>query len=173
MTRNLVKPMAGILTGRTDLLDRVLGELLPRFGKAEIIGDWQAFDHTDYYADEMGDNLFRCFVSFAKLVSPHISAEFKAWTKEIEDRFGSDGRRLVNIDPGYLDANKVVLITGKHGGHKIALAPDVWADFLLWYNKGWVALPWAFPDFRDGSFFPLFAKMRRRFKQQILTEFPS
>ena len=57
-------------------------------------------------------------------------------------------------------------------GNKIAIAPNVWADFLLWYNKGWVAHPWAFPDFRDGSYFETFNKMRKKFKAQVKTSNP-
>jgi len=166
VTIDLVKPIAGILTRRTELLKDVVGLLEERFGPSDIIGEWIPFDHTSYYAEEMGEGLVRAFVSFERLVFPD-GASFKRWAKEVEDRFSDGGRREVNIDPGYLDANKVVLISGKHGGHKIPLAEGVWADMLLWYNKGWVALPWAFPDFRDGKLFPLFARMRRRFKEQL------
>lgn len=166
MQNTLVKPIIGILTGQKELCDEVLTELSKRFGVVDIVGDWIPFDHTNYYADEMGENLFRCFVSFGENVESYEAVNFKSWSKEVEERFMKDERRAVNIDPGYLDANKVVLITGKHGGHKIALAKGVFADMLLWYNKGWAALPWAFPDFRDGRLFPLFTKMRTKYKSQ-------
>lgn len=164
--QDLAKPIAGILTSRKDRLDEVIFALADYFGPADIVGEWREFNHTNYYEDEMGKNLFRVFVSFEKLVAPEIAVKFKGFAKKVEESFRENGARVVNIDPGYLDANKVILITGKHGGHKIALETGVWADFLLWYNKGWVALPWAFPDFRDGGLFPLFAKMRARFKTQ-------
>lgn len=166
MTQDLVKPIAGVLMGDPSMMPEIKGAIEEKFGKIDIVGDWIPFDHTTYYADEMGDRLVRAFVSFEKLVEPSGAAAFKAISKEIEGRFMKGGLRSVNIDPGYLDANKVVLVTGKHGGHKIALSPGVWADMLLWYNKGWVALPWAFPDFRDGRLFPLFVKIRRRYKEQ-------
>lgn len=166
MVIELVKPIAGLLVGDSAMLSDLKGELEKGFGAIDIVGDPIPFDHTTYYADEMGKNLIRIFVSFEKLVEPSMAAGFKEISKGIEGRFMKGRSRSVNIDPGYLDANKVVLVTGKHGGHKIALLPGVWADMLLWYNKGWVALPWAFPDFRDGRLFPLFVKMRRRFKEQ-------
>lgn len=167
MVIELVKPIAGILTGKPDLVDDVHRALADRFGEIDIVGEAIPFDHTSYYADEMGAGLARRFVSFEGLASPDDAARFKVWTREAEDLFREGGRRTVNIDPGYVDANKVVLLTGKHGGHRIALAQGIWADLLLWYNKGWVALPWAYPDFKDGRLFPLFTKMRDRFKEQL------
>lgn len=165
MMQELVKPIVGVLTSDTGLMEEILMELARFFGPHDVIGQWVKFDYTNYYANEMGDGLNRTFVSFEKLLPPYRALELKSYAKEVESKFSVDNKRKVNVDPGYLDANKVVLITGKHGGHKIALGEGVWADFLLWYNKGWVALPWAFPDFRDGSHFDTFMKMRRKFKQ--------
>ena len=162
----LVKAIVGILASRQELLPEVLSTLAPHFGRADVVGDWYPFSHSAYYEPEMGPHLARCFVAFEDLRPAEDAVNFKRWTMDAEDRFRTEGHRTVNIDPGYLDANKVVLISGKHGGHKIALAPGLFADLLLWYNKGWVALPWAFPDFRDGHLFPLFCRMRTVFKGQ-------
>jgi len=164
---SLVKPIAGLLTSRTDLIEGVLEMMEPLFGEPDIRGDWQAFSHTNYYEPEMGPDLSRCFVSFSKLMPGEAAAGFKQFTQEVEYRFAVKGRRIVNIDPGYLDSSKLVLVSGKHGGHKVALAPGAYADVLLWYNKGWEPLPWAFPDFRDRSLFSLFTRMRSSFKTQI------
>jgi hypothetical protein len=167
--KSFVKPIVGVLTPQEGLLKEVLSRFAPRFGAADVVGDWRPFTHTNYYEPEMGTGLARSFISFERLLPASDAAQFKAWAIAVEDAFRSAGRRAVNIDPGFLDANKVVLISGKHGGHKIALAPGAFADLLLWYNKGWVALPWAFPDFRDGGFFPLFEQMRKVFKSQMRT----
>lgn len=164
---DLMKPIVGILTSRTDELAEIVGALEKYFGKADIIGPWQHFDHTHYYEEEMGPHLSRCFVSFETLRPPEEAAEYKRIGSEVEASFMNEGKRSVNVDLGYLDANKVVLVSGKGGGHKIALAAGVYADMLLWYNKGWQAFPWAFPDFRDGSLFPIFVKMRRAFKATL------
>ena len=69
------KPIVGIITSKTELLDEILENLIPSFGKADITGKWINFDHTSYY--------------------------------------------------------------------------------------------WAFPDFKDGSYFDLFTRMRARFKKQV------
>lgn len=164
---DLVKPIVGILTSRTEMLDGILKALGKHFGEPDIVGPWQCFDHTHYYEEEMGPDLSRCFVSFEKLRPPDEAREYKRLGAEVESLFVINGKRSVNVDPGYLDANKVVLVSGKGGGHKIALAAGVYADMLLWYNKGWQAFPWAFPDFRDGSLFSIFVQMRRSYKASI------
>ena len=162
-----IKPILGVIASNKDVLGDVLRDVEQFFGAPDIVGEWRNFDHTTYYDDEMGADLKRCFVSFERLMPPESSNEYKGWTAEIEDRYRSDGNRTVNLDAGYIDANKVVLMSAKHGGNKIPVAPDVWADFLLWYNKGWVAQPWAFPDFRDGGHFKTFTKMRTKYKEQL------
>lgn len=170
MAEILIKPIAGILTAQRELLPQVLAALAPGFGNADVIGEWRRFDHTDYYRDEMGSELFRCFVSFEGLRPPEDALGFKPLTNEIEARFSHDRKRIVNIDPGYIDTCKLVLISGKHGGHKVALGAGLYADPLLWYDKGWKALPWAFPDFRDEGYFSLFVKMRTLFKSQLKSD---
>ncbi len=162
----LAKPIVGILTSQTALLDQVLAALGPHFGRPDYIGAWRVFDHSDYYREEMGEGLMRCFCSFERLTAPHAAAGMKAACVEIENKFSDQGRRSVNIDPGYLDANKLVLISGKYGGNKLQVADNVYADTLLWYNKGWQPLPWAFPDLRDGGYFKDFDAMKRLFKVQ-------
>jgi hypothetical protein len=166
---NYALPIAGILTSEKELRDEVIGLLEPHFGSADIIGEWMPFGHTNYYEDEMGPRLARSFVAFEKLVEEHFAASFKKIATDIEDALSVDGRRRVNIDPGFISSNKLVLVSGKYGGNKIALAQGVWADMLLWYNKGWTAMPWAFPDFRNGELFPLFMKMRGRLKEKMKT----
>lgn len=165
--QELCKPLVAILTSRVETLDEVLNKLSSNFGAADIKGKWVLFTHTNYYADEMGGGLSRCFVSFENLLRPFEAVKFKPWASKVEDEYRIEGKRSVNIDAGYIDANKLVLVTGKGGGHKISIADGIWADMLLWYNKGWVAQPWAFPDFRDGSHFETFQKMRRKFKDQV------
>lgn len=167
MISSLIKPIAGILTSRADLMEGIISNLAKHFGPADIIGDWHKFDHTRYYEKEMGTDLLRCFVSFSRLVPAGETTDFKRLAMEIETLFCKDNSRLVNIDPGYIDANKLVLVSGKHGGHKIAIAGSAFVDLLLWYDKGWKPMPWAFPDFRGGEYFQLFTKMRTKYKKQM------
>ncbi len=160
------KPFVAILTSHTNMRDEIIACLERELGEADLIGVWHTFEHTRYYEQEMGTNLKRCLVSFKRVISMDELIKIKLFTIGVEERFKVHGKRLVNIDPGYVDLNKVILASGKGGGHMIALSPCVFADFLLWYNKGWKVLPWTYPDFRDGIYFEELEKMRQSFKKR-------
>ncbi|MBR6480605.1 MAG: DUF4416 family protein, partial [Thermoguttaceae bacterium] len=83
-------------------------------------------EFTDYYADEMGPVLLKRFWAFEQLVGMDRLAEIKVMTNSWEDdlaRGGADGtspvlfggparavRRPLNLDPGYIDLGKLILI---------------------------------------------------------------
>jgi hypothetical protein len=170
MNESLAKPIVAVLTSDTSLLDDVIRVLEKHFGECDFRGAWHEFDHSSYYEAEMGSGLKRCMLAFERLVPASDAAAFKGWTSAIEERFGDGrGNRRVNLDAGYVDNLKVALISGKHGGHKVAIADGIWVDVLLSYNKGWTAFPWAFPDFRDGTYFDDFSAIRKAFKAAVKT----
>ena len=49
----------------------------------------------------------------------------------------------------------------------ILISQDVFVDFLLYYNKGWQPLPWAYPDFKDATYSKDFEEIRKIFKKII------
>jgi len=162
-----VRPLVAVLTSHTELLDEIVSILTAHLGHADFIGPWHPFIHTHYYEPEMGGGLKRCIVSFEKVVSAGKLPEIKARTREIEDKYRVDGKRTVNLDPGYVDLHKVVLGSGKGGGHMIFVGQGVSVDMLLWFNKGWQPLPWAYPDFKDGTYFKELEDIRSKLKDQI------
>lgn len=164
MENKLAKPIVAVLSADTSLLSDVIGKLKMHLGDADITGGWHPFVHTSYYAPEMGDGLKRCIVSFERMIAADELPKMKSWTRAVEEAFRVDGRRKVNIDPGYVDYHKVILGSGKGGGHMVLIGGDVFADVLLYYNKGWQPLPWAYPDFKDGTYFEELAEIRKRFK---------
>ncbi len=112
------------------LLDR-------HFGAIDLVSDTYPFNQTTYYQEEMGQNLHRSFFSFRLLDQAFNLATWKKKSIDLEKRFLSiEGKRLVNLDPGYLDEVKVVLASTKKGGHKIALDSQIYADMVLDYYKG-------------------------------------
>ena len=125
------------------------------------------FDQTDYYSKEMGDGLKRCFLSIKGLQSLEFSAEWKLKTLEIEKQLSNKGKRRINLDPGYLDLSRVVLLSGKEGSHKIYLRNGVWADLILLKDKGgYKNFPWTFPDISTGCYDDFFLKLRAEFKRE-------
>lgn len=166
MKQELAKPIVAVLANSTELLEDAIAHLENYFGPCDFRGGWHPFTQTDYYEDEMGRGLKRCILAFKNLVPAHEANAFKGWTSEVERSFTKDGRRSVNIDPGYVDNLKMVLVSGKCGGHKICTAPGIFVDYLLWYNKGWQPFPWSFPDFRDGTYDDELTSIRKIFKEQ-------
>jgi len=73
----------------------------------------------------------------------------------------------INLDPGFLDLHRVVLLSGKEGPQKIYLRDGVWADLVLLKNKGGYGdLAWTFPDLRDGRYNDFFLQVRAEFKEE-------
>jgi len=125
------------------------------------------FDQTDYYSTEMGEGLKRCFFSVKGLQSLEFSADWKLKTAEIEQQLSNKGKRTINLDPGYLDLSRVVLLSGKEGSHKIYLRNGVWADLVLLKVKGgYRNFPWTFPDIKTGCYDDFFLQLRAEFKKE-------
>ncbi|MBF0350623.1 MAG: DUF4416 family protein [SAR324 cluster bacterium] len=126
------------------------------------------FDKTDYYAPEMGSALFRKFVSFAGIVSLEQIHRWKQHTSQIEQQFSINGQRQVNLDPGYIDLHKLVLLSSKPGSHKVYLADGVWADMTLMKNRqGFETFRWTFPDLKENTWHPFFLDVRLAYKREL------
>lgn len=163
-----VKLFVAILYRDREMLDMARALLEKRFGAEDYISEPAPFDHTDFYRDEMGDRLSRVFISYRELVDPGILVEAKLASDELEKELAlPDGRRRVNLDPGLIDYQKVVLASFKFGGQKIYLGRGVWADLTLYYRKGgWATFEWTFPDFKLHLYDKLLLEIRTRFKGQ-------
>ncbi len=118
-----------------------------RIGKIEYASGPFPFDRSDYYEREMGAPLFRRFLLAADDVAREDLVEAKLVAESIEAEFSVDGKRNVNIDPGLLTDENVVLATGKNYSHRIYLRDGVFADLTLVFEKGeYQPLPWTYPD---------------------------
>ncbi len=157
-----VKLLVGILWSHGDTLQNATDLLTRRWGEIDFTGPDHPFDCTDYYEREMGIGLSRRIVSFLRLVSPDVLVSAKHACKEIEDSLAGGGGRLVNLDIGYLDHNKVVLASFKSAGQKIYLQDGVWADLVARYRAArYLPFEWTFPDFRDGRYDQELLQIRR------------
>jgi hypothetical protein len=162
-----VKLFAGVIFAEGDLLESLQAELERRFGPVELQSQVFGFDATGYYRDEMGKKLNRIFYAFRDLIDPGTIVDVKLAANEIEHAFVSEGNRTVNIDPGYLDFYKLILVSGKFLGHKIYLGKGVYADPTLYYDKGWKPYDWGFPDFKGGTYYEFFTQVRAAYKARI------
>ncbi|MFH1943175.1 MAG: DUF4416 family protein [bacterium] len=164
---DLVKLFVGILYSDSTILADGLALLDERYGEMDYRSKSFAFTMTDYYVPEMGSPITRMFVSFDRLIHPKEIARIKCETNDIENQRAVDGKRKINLDPGYMDYDKVVLASAKYNGQKIYLDHGIWADLTLHFEKGrFDPYAWSFPDFKEGIYDEVFLEIRQRYKMQ-------
>lgn len=162
------KLILGLLYRDEELYSRVRPKLQGRFGPLEFESPPLPFDYSDYYAEEMGENLIRRLLSFERLVDPARLASIKVMTNRLEKRFSAAGRRRVNLDPGLLDLNRLVLATAKHSGHRIPLSKGIYAELTLHYRaKAFHPFPWTYPDYKSEVYQRILLKMREKLRLQL------
>lgn len=163
-----VKLIASIFSPDESLIGAVTAELEKMFGPL----DWESagllFDRTRYYEKEMGGPLFRRFVAFRDLISPESIVDVKLGSNELEQVYVRGGKRLVNIDPGYICMERLVLVTGKNYTHRIYLSKGIYADLTLVFQRGrFRPLPWTYRDYADEALIAQFNEIRGKYKAQL------
>jgi len=140
-------------------------------GTWDYISGVTAFRYTGYYEKEMGTDLVRRWGCSRGLVPQDQLAAVKLKTNELETRWKVEGRRQVNVDPGILSAERLVLATGKNFIHRIYLGSGVYGDLTLIYSKGsYRPLPWTYPDYQVPETIAMFNILRKRYRMQLQIE---
>ena len=84
--------------------------------------DFMPFSQSDYYRPEMGEGLRRYFLLFEPLLERDRSRRHQARRRTGSSRpRARKGRRAVNMDPGYIALEQIVLGTTKGFSHRIYL----------------------------------------------------
>ncbi len=163
-----VKPVASLILARKDLAAPVLRRLTAYYGPVDLAGPLWPFTATEYYAREMGGELWRCLAAFLHLAGPAHLADGKIFTNAVEQRFSMGGRRLVNIDPGYVAKERLVLATGKNYAHRLYLGRGIYGDLTLLAGAGgFQTLSWSYPDYAAGPLPELLFAVRRKYLWQL------
>ncbi len=151
-TPDPAKLVISLFMNDKEILDEVLLLLQDQFGETDRLSPWFDFDYTDYYHKEMGSPLYRRVVVFKNLIDQSRLAEIKLATNRIEKRWENDGKRSLNIDPGYLLLSRFILATGKDYAHRIYIGQGIYADLTLMYKKGqFYPLEWSYPDYASSE----------------------
>jgi hypothetical protein len=164
------EPQPGKLCSRTgwaDWWDMQAG--FPRWAGGARLWGLQvrlAFDHTDY-DEELGRPFSGACSSGC---APDGLVAVKLATNERAQHPGPTARR-VNLDPGLITLERLVLASGKNFTHRIYLGQGIWADLTLIYNKktGWVVLPWTFPDYATEDMKRRLTELRALYKTTVET----
>jgi hypothetical protein len=163
-----VKLISSLFSPHKELIVRVIGELEPSFGPTDWISPELFFDRTKYYAREMGWPLHRRFISFESLIRPLSIVEIKRKTNKIENDHLEEGKRQINIDPGYISLERLVLATGKNYSHRIYLSKGIYADLTLIFQRGgFDPLQWTYKDYGSPEIIAFFDGVRERYKRQL------
>jgi hypothetical protein len=163
-----VNLIAGLLSNNTETLAAARDSLKRMFGPTDLESPVTDFTHTDYYSKEMGPALKRQFLSFEKLFSLKGLFVAKLKTNSLEKKFTKDGKRTVNIDPGYVDLAKLVLFSTKDYTHRVFLDKGIFAEVTLFYkDKSFTPWPWTYPDYRTAAYKELFNRIRDIYKAKL------
>jgi hypothetical protein len=162
-----VKPLLGILAASPDLMEEACAAAGGLFGPIDERSQSVPWRGSDYYRDEMGDEIWRRFVSFAALGPADDLAGRKLRTNALEERW-SDGRgRRVNLDPGHLDLQRLVLASTKDAAHRIYLRDGIYAEVTLVFERGgFRPRPHTYPDYADPGALDFFNRVRELFRRQ-------
>jgi hypothetical protein len=166
-----VKFICGIIASKETFFIKAEERLVQLFGSVDIASSQFIFNYTDYYEKQMGKNLKRKFLSFASLISPEKLGEIKLRTNKLEEEIREElreGRRVVNLDPGYLTQSALIMATAKDFAHRIPLQQGIYAHLeLLFSKKSFKTLAWTYPDYRTEEYHEFFMEVRRTYLSQL------
>lgn len=157
----------GMLFSASGILDAVEERLEEAFGPLLLSSLITPWNYSEYYAAELGAPLFRKFLFFSDVIDPGILADIKMHTNHIEDEFSVNGKRRVNLDPGYLSSSKIVLASTKDYAHRIYLGKGIYGEVTL-YFKGGHFRPHVFTyrDYGEKTNLELFKQVRTLLRKQ-------
>ena len=122
------------------------------FGLLRAASATYDFDFTSYYEAEMGAGLRKQLVCFKQRIDPAELATVKTQTMALERAMSRGQCRRANIDPGLLSIESLVLATTKYAGHRVCIAPQLYAEVTLLYQRGrYRPLEWTYPDYQGDA----------------------
>ncbi|MFH1421364.1 MAG: DUF4416 family protein [Planctomycetota bacterium] len=164
------KLFVGMISIFPEIFEKVTQHLIAKFGVVDLKSEILPFDYTDYYNQQMGENLKRKFVAFENLIEQNELAEIKLFTNDLEGLFKGEypPERPINLDPGIVVKAKIILASCKDFSHRIHLAKGVYGEVTLQYYKGkFKTLPWTYPDFRSKEYQNFFLEVRKKYVAQV------
>ncbi len=165
-----VKLICGIIASKETFFKRAEERLVQLYGSVDLTSPLFIFDFTDYYEKQMGKNLKRKFLSFARLISPEKLGKIKLRTNGLEEEIREElkeDRRIVNLDPGYLAQAALIMATAKDFAYRIPLQQGIYAHLELLFGKKEIkTLDWTYPDFRTDEYQKFFMEVRQIYLSQ-------
>jgi hypothetical protein len=163
------KYFVALLSSEVDLLSAVETDLAALLGGIDMRSETMPWTASRFYENELGIGLLRRFLSFDPLLSPQELADIKLATQNIEERYRRvAGGRRINLDPGYLEAGKVVLASTKNASQRIYLRGGIFAEAtLLYYDGVFHGCPYTYPDYLWPPTLRFLTVSRTRYLEQL------
>lgn len=160
---------AGCLYSEGNYLSIAKDELISLLGNIRMESeekDW----HSGYYEDELGSPIKRKFLFFDRLMDPGEIADIKLKTNSIESELSLEGKRKINIDPGYITPARIVLVSTKDYAHRLYLRKGIYGEVTMVYSsKECKFKPHmnTYRDFQDEENLEYFLKAREELKRKL------
>jgi len=140
----------------------------PIFGEPILRSPEFDFSHTSYYEPEMGENLVKYFALYDCVDYPDDLPDYKIQAVGIEDENQVEGKRIINIDPGYLALEKIVAASTKNFTHRVYIRDNIYGDMQFLRRKGrYVPMEWTFQDYSFDFTLGFFEKARKILEERI------
>ena len=161
--------VVSIIYSSFDALVDSLKVLERKFGRIECETTELPCSSWEMYREEMGDNLQRRLFSFERPYARDSLVDVKKICHKIEPQFADNVRdyifRTVNIDPGILSHDNLVMTSHRGYNHRIYLRDGVFAQIeLIWSQNCFMRLPWTNPDFCEDEAIDFFERVRSGFE---------
>jgi hypothetical protein len=122
----------------------------------------------DYYAKQMLCPLKRIILVGAKPVNRDALIDLKLKADQLERSHLIDKKRQVNLDPGLITLEQVILATGKPYNHRVYLGQGVFSDLVYIFENGsFTSLAWTYPDYQEPAKIIFFNQIRSEFKKHL------
>jgi hypothetical protein len=164
-----------VVEDNKNIVDKINNSVLPIFKKEfsveeiDLQSEIIKFDFSNYYNEEMGEELYRYWISFSPSVQLSEVYKLKILSNEIEKKYFSDdnGNRKVNLDTGYVDGSKLVLFSTKNYSHRVYIGEGIFAEVTLLYkHKQFHILEWTYPDYKTSTAIEFFSKVREVYNKE-------
>jgi hypothetical protein len=161
--------VAGLLAAGPEALELATSLLTERYGAVMLAGEPVAFAWTRYYEREMGPGLTRQFLAFERPFYPGLLGRTKRETCRLEQEHARDGRRIFNLDPGYLTLSALVVASTKEASYRVYLGDGTYAQPMLVYrDRHFHPYEWTYADYADGAHLRFFEEVRALSRQRGL-----
>jgi len=170
---NLTKPppvklFIAFIYSESSELKTCINKLENNYGPISLKSKILKFNHSEYYKKEMGENLSRKVIGFQNLIERDKLVEIKIFTNSLEEQFSFEERRTLNIDPGYISGEHLILATGKGFYHRPYLGKGVYADLTLVYQQNsFRGLEWTYPDYKSEDMLGVFYNLRKIYTEKL------